>query len=250
MRSIFLRKNDNGQSLVEFAFVLPILLLLIFGIIQFGAILGARVATTYAANEGVRMAAVGKSPLEVRNRVADITSLMPFLRVDFDSIEVWPEEPASRLAHGEVMVEFPATVHIFTPFGFSGNSLGLHSSASMLYESGDYIFGDVEGDIFLIDIFKLEFDKPNNKLELTLSISNPNGNPLVGEEIGINLYKKEGNNDILVVGQKKEGTTDEDGTISLEWSSEDLANGRYRGRIDFCEVNLIGNLDSNYVNVN
>lgn len=252
MRGIYLRKNDKGQSLVEFAFVFPILLLLIFGIIQFGVILGSRVATTYAANEGVRMAAVGKSAPEVKNRITSITSLVPFLRVESDSIEVWPEEPASRLAHGEVMVEFPATIHIFTPFGFSGNSLGLHSSASMLYESGEYIFGDVEGDFYYIDIFKLEFDKPSDTLKLTLSISDSDGVGLDGEVVIFNLYRKVGNNDILVDDWEMSGTTGEDGpgTISLDWSSEDLVNGRYRAKIAHCDVNLVGSLESNYVNVN
>lgn len=53
-------KDEQGASAVEFALVLPILLLLIFGIIEFGLLYHDYLAVTHAAREGARMAAVGK----------------------------------------------------------------------------------------------------------------------------------------------------------------------------------------------
>jgi Flp pilus assembly protein TadG len=36
MNKFFIRKKSEGQSIVEFALVLPVLLLLIFAIVEFG----------------------------------------------------------------------------------------------------------------------------------------------------------------------------------------------------------------------
>lgn len=51
-------KNTDGQSLVEFALVLPILGLLILGMIEFGWILNGQITLTNAAREGARAAVV------------------------------------------------------------------------------------------------------------------------------------------------------------------------------------------------
>ena len=54
------RDKDQAQGMVEFALVLPILLLLIFGIIEFGRLLFMFAAVTSASREGARYgAAVG-----------------------------------------------------------------------------------------------------------------------------------------------------------------------------------------------
>ncbi|NUO60565.1 MAG: pilus assembly protein [Hamadaea sp.] len=52
------RRCDRGASAVEFALVLPMLLLLVFGIIDFGRLLNAQIKTTEAAREGARAATV------------------------------------------------------------------------------------------------------------------------------------------------------------------------------------------------
>lgn len=57
--------SNNGQrgaSALEFAIVLPILLLLLFGIIEFGFILYNKAMLTNAAREGVRAGIVAQSP--------------------------------------------------------------------------------------------------------------------------------------------------------------------------------------------
>lgn len=64
-----LQKNEKGQTLVEFALVLPVLLLLLLGIIQFGIIFSAHIAITNAAREGARIAAVGSSRNEIVDRM-------------------------------------------------------------------------------------------------------------------------------------------------------------------------------------
>ena len=52
-------KIENGASAVEFALILTPLVILIFAIFQFGILFNNWIALTYAAREGVRLAAVG-----------------------------------------------------------------------------------------------------------------------------------------------------------------------------------------------
>ncbi len=50
-------KQEKGNSIVEFALLAPILLLLLFGLVDFGRVFDAWVVTTNAAREGARYAA-------------------------------------------------------------------------------------------------------------------------------------------------------------------------------------------------
>lgn len=59
-------KNENGQALVEFTLILPILILLILGIIEFGWLLNAQITLNSAAREGARVGAVLNTSDEVR----------------------------------------------------------------------------------------------------------------------------------------------------------------------------------------
>ena len=52
------RRSDRGAVAVEFALLLPVLVLLVFGIIDFGRILNAQITVTQAAREGARLAAL------------------------------------------------------------------------------------------------------------------------------------------------------------------------------------------------
>lgn len=51
-------KRENGQVLVEYALVLPVLLLVLFGIIEFGIIVFSHDTIANAAREGARYGAV------------------------------------------------------------------------------------------------------------------------------------------------------------------------------------------------
>jgi Flp pilus assembly protein TadG len=60
---------DRGSVAMEFALVLPVLLLIVFGIIDFGRALNAQIALTGAAREGARLAALGYPSAAVQARV-------------------------------------------------------------------------------------------------------------------------------------------------------------------------------------
>ena len=48
-------RDERGAAAVEFALVLPILILLVFGIIEFGFVFNRWLTVTHAAREGVRV---------------------------------------------------------------------------------------------------------------------------------------------------------------------------------------------------
>ncbi len=75
-------RSERGAAAVETAIVLPMLLLVIFGIIDFGRALDAKIQLTQAAREGARVAALPvaihpgvNTSTMVANRVAASTSL-------------------------------------------------------------------------------------------------------------------------------------------------------------------------------
>ena len=52
--------NERGQAMTEFAVVLPILVVLLLGIVQFGIVFNNYVTLTDAVRAGARMAAVSR----------------------------------------------------------------------------------------------------------------------------------------------------------------------------------------------
>ena len=55
-------RDQTGAALVEFALVLPILILLLFGMLDFGKAFNYWIDGTHLANEGARWAVVNKNP--------------------------------------------------------------------------------------------------------------------------------------------------------------------------------------------
>ena len=62
--------RDRGAAAVEFAIMLPLLLLLLFGIIDFGRALNAQVTITQAAREGARLDALNQPNVVGRTQAA------------------------------------------------------------------------------------------------------------------------------------------------------------------------------------
>ena len=61
-----LRKNDEGAAVVEVAFALPIMLVLVYGIFQLGVIFAANAGMQHALGEGARMATIYPSPTDTQ----------------------------------------------------------------------------------------------------------------------------------------------------------------------------------------
>jgi Flp pilus assembly protein TadG len=69
-RSTGIAARERGAAAVEFALLLPVLLLLVFGIVDFGRALNAQITLTQAAREGVRLAALGQPNVVSRTQAA------------------------------------------------------------------------------------------------------------------------------------------------------------------------------------
>lgn len=70
------RSPRTGSTTVEFALVLPVLMVLLFGIVEFGLIFKDVLAINQAAREGARAAAVGSTTSTITARVtASATTL-------------------------------------------------------------------------------------------------------------------------------------------------------------------------------
>jgi Flp pilus assembly protein TadG len=63
------RARDRGAAAVEFALILPVLLLIVFGIIDFGRMLNAQITTNQAAREAARVVMLGGDTGDAQSRV-------------------------------------------------------------------------------------------------------------------------------------------------------------------------------------
>jgi Flp pilus assembly protein TadG len=68
--------RDRGAAAVEFALLFPLLMLIVFGIIDFGRALNAQITLTQAAREGVRLDALGEPDVSAETQAA-ATGLSP-----------------------------------------------------------------------------------------------------------------------------------------------------------------------------
>ena len=69
-------RSEKGQSIVEFALVLPILVMLLFGIIDFGRIFHTYLAIDHASREAARTASIGENDATiVSTAVASASSI-------------------------------------------------------------------------------------------------------------------------------------------------------------------------------
>jgi Flp pilus assembly protein TadG len=67
------RRAERGQAMVELALVLPVLLVILIGVVQFALVYHAKDVATTAAQEGARLAAAdGRTPAEGAARARDV----------------------------------------------------------------------------------------------------------------------------------------------------------------------------------
>lgn len=123
-----IKKNDEGQSLVEFALVLPILLLLIMGIIQFGLVLSGYVTISNAAREGARVGIIEQNATSINNKVDEAFDTSPTLTLtsvanipdpgvtsnpSINDNGFTPGQPLSVKVYGDVEIIVPLLDGIF-----------------------------------------------------------------------------------------------------------------------------------------
>lgn len=126
--------NQKGQALVEMALILPLLLLLLFGIFEFSRIYSAQLIVTHSAREGARAAAVGTLDAEVEDLMKLRVSALS-LNPDLLNINIAPaHNNRSRGESVSINIEYP--VKIFAPIisRIVGNPYVVKSEVTMRVE--------------------------------------------------------------------------------------------------------------------
>lgn len=75
------RDSERGAVAVEFAILLPVLLLILMGIVEFGRAYNAQISITHAAREGVRVMAIQNNQASAKTAAKNAAvSLNPALQ--------------------------------------------------------------------------------------------------------------------------------------------------------------------------
>lgn len=103
--------NKKGQSMVEMALILPLIIMLFLGIVEFSRIFGSYLLVTHASREGARMAAIGRTDEEIR---VNLTGKAGILNVSELQIIFIPEDNA-RVTGEDVKVCVKYKLDIYAP---------------------------------------------------------------------------------------------------------------------------------------
>ena len=120
-------KKRRGQAMVEFALILPVFILILLGIMEFGLVFHQYLVVTAASREGARVAALGGTDAEtqtiVNTSAASVntgqltTTITPTVRVKGQTVSVQVTNP--------VMIRTPLIAQAFpqNPFPVSGTTV-------------------------------------------------------------------------------------------------------------------------------
>ena len=120
-------KKKRGQAIVEFALILPVFILILLGIMEFGLVFHQYLVVTAASREGARVAALGGSDAEtltmVNTSAASITAgqltttITPANRVKGQTVSVQVTNP--------VAIRAPLIAQVFpqNPFPVTGTTI-------------------------------------------------------------------------------------------------------------------------------
>jgi Flp pilus assembly protein TadG len=113
-------RNEKGQTMVEFTIVLPILLLLLLGILQFGVVFNNYITLTDAVRAGARQAAVGRS---VADPTGSAISRVRASAVNLDQAKLGVTVTSAWTQGADVTVEatYPYSISLIGLVVSSGN---------------------------------------------------------------------------------------------------------------------------------
>lgn len=137
------RSEGRGQALVEFALILPILVLVLLGILDLGRAVYAYSTLNNTAREGARVAIVDQTVAHIREHAAEhaVALDVPEAAIDVEFVSADGTSPCTYLTDGDasndafvatclVVVSVPYDYSATTPF--LGNLVG---TISMVGES-------------------------------------------------------------------------------------------------------------------
>jgi len=119
--------RDRGAVAVEFALLLPLLLLIVFGVIDFGRAINAQITLTQAAREGARLASFGYSTSAVTSRAQSAATGLSGVTVTVTS-----SCPSGAGSGVDAVVQVSYVYSFITPVGAFAAMFGSTSFGSTL----------------------------------------------------------------------------------------------------------------------
>ena len=112
-------RNERGQTMVEFAVVLPVLALLLFGVIQFGIAFNSYLTITDAVRAGARKAAVSAEAVDpvgaATTEVQSSASSLDLSQLNVSVTSTWKQGDDVT-----VQATYPYSIHLLGLYDFSG----------------------------------------------------------------------------------------------------------------------------------
>lgn len=105
-------KRNTGQSLAESALVLPVILLLLTAIIDFGLLFNNYLVVSNASREGARRASLGYTDMQIKYAVRNAASTLDETKL---SIVIEPNNSAGRTSGDAVTVTVQYRYSMMTP---------------------------------------------------------------------------------------------------------------------------------------
>jgi len=136
--NVHTNRRERGQSMVEFALLLPIFLVVMFIMADFGVGISRWVIITNATREGARLGAVGGSTTDIAAKVADTSNDL----LDAADVNVYYLDKDSNGDVGDrgdsVVVESDYEYGLITPLkaflGLAWDSINFYSCTDMRLE--------------------------------------------------------------------------------------------------------------------
>jgi Flp pilus assembly protein TadG len=114
MRKRFAFKDEHGQTMAEFAIVLPLLALLLFSIVQFGIVFNQYVTLTDAVRAGARKAAVSRNLSDPEGATeAQVVAAATDLDPAGLEVTVSPPSPWTTGSDVTVTATYPYSISLF-----------------------------------------------------------------------------------------------------------------------------------------
>ena len=120
------RRNRRGAAVVEFAVVVPIFLMMVFGMIEFGRAIMVQQVLTNASREGARLAVLD-SPTPTAGQVTTtVTTYLQKAGISGATVTINPTEPTTA-AYGvpitvTVQVPYSSVSWLPSPWFITGNT--------------------------------------------------------------------------------------------------------------------------------
>jgi hypothetical protein len=105
-----LKLNKKGQSLVETALILPVIILLLMGMFEFPRIFGSYLLITYTGRESARLASVGKTDAQIIENIHAKSGML-----NLANLQVVIDPSGERRTGQDVRINIKYKIVIYAP---------------------------------------------------------------------------------------------------------------------------------------